>query len=283
MTTATLNRPQPKTVSKKRSAPLRSSTNIASRSASTPTPSSANGASDSTENQAPPSNRLIPTYRKAFDPQDSAGTQALARVRDLASNWRTRLEALRENDDWGVNGKGTLPQWARELIGSYQQQHVAYEELRKWADMAEQAMRLSEGKQVGVFEVWTERGHRLDGQHEFWSQAEEARKRLSVRFPDAYVCRLHPQRPMIFPDSADLLDTMIGRVFWCGVGFGDNDEPDFHTIQDSTGRTATVAADMLITHTVFQQMTVDGREQVAMHEEHAQRRRERRAAAAKGE
>jgi hypothetical protein len=244
-----------------------------------PLPSTSDKASSPIENKAAPRNRLIPTYRKTLDPEAPIGTQALARMREVAITWWSMFEAMHEGDAFANERRGALPEWARQLIGTYQQQHAAYEELRKWADIAEQAMRLSEGKQVGVFEVWTERGHRLDGQHAFWSDADAARERLSARFPDAYVCRLHPRRPAIFPDSADLLDTMIGRVFWCGVGYGDNDEPDFHTVQDSTGRTATVPADMLISHAVFQQMTAEGQQQVALHEDHAQRRCARRAAA----
>lgn len=242
-------------------------------------PSTTDKALSPIENEAAPRNRLIPAYRKIFDPEDSAGTQALARMRDVAITWWSMFEAMHESDAFANERKGTLPDWARELIGTHQQQHSAYEELRKWADMAERAMRLSEAKQVGVFEVWTERGHRLDGQHTFWTEAESARERLSERFHDAFVARVHPKRPMFAPESAELLDTLIGRVFWCGVGYGDNDEPDCHSVQDSTGRTVTVTAAQLIGHSVFQQMTIDGQESVAMHEEHAQRRRERRAAA----
>jgi hypothetical protein len=231
------------------------------------------------KNEPAPRNRLIPAYRGEFDPEAFVGTQALARMRDVALTWWGVFESMHESDSYGVDRKGTLPQWARDLIGSYKQQHAAHAELSKWADMANVAMRLSEGKQVPVFEVWSKRAGRLDGQHTFWAQAEARKQELIARFPDAYVVSVHPKSPMIFPESAEMLDTMIGRVFWCGVGYGDNDEPDFHTVQDSTGRTATVPADVLISHAVFQQLSADGQQQVALHEEHAQRRRERRVAA----
>jgi hypothetical protein len=244
------------------------------------TPPSAPVAASPVENKAAPRNRLIPEYRTAFDPEESAALQAIARMRAVAVTWWSKFEAMRESNDWGIDHKGTLPQWAQDLIGTYQQQHAAHEEFVKWSDMANHAVRLNEGKQVGVFEVWTKRGHRLDGQHAFWTEAESARERLSARFPDAFVTRVHPRAPVFSGDTADLLDTLIGRVFWCGVAFGgDDDEPDHHSVQDSTGRTVTVTAAELIAHPVFQQMTADAHQQIAMHEEHAQRRRERRAAA----
>ncbi|MGJ7533925.1 MULTISPECIES: hypothetical protein [unclassified Variovorax] len=245
-----------------------------------PLPSTADKGPTPIENEAASRNHLIPEYRTPFDPKESAALQAIARMRAVAVAWWSKFEVLRENNDWGVDGKGTLPQWAQDLIGTYQQQHAAHEELVKWTDMANRATRLSEGKHVGVFEVWTKRGHRLDGQHPFWAEAESARERLSARFPDAFVTRVHPRSPVFSGNNADLLDTLIGRVFWCGVAFGSGDgTPDHHSVQDSTGRTVTATAAELIAHPVFQQMTADGQQQIAMHEEHAQRRRERHAAA----
>jgi len=243
-------------------------------------PSTTDKAPSPIENEAAPRNRLIPEYRTAFDPEESAGIQAIARMRAMAVTWWSMFEAMRESNDWGVDRKGTLPQWAEDLIGTHQQQHVAHEEFVNWSEMANRAMRLSEGKHVGVFEVWTKRGHRLDGRHAFWTEAEAARELLSARFPDAFVTRVHPMSPVFSDNNAELLDTLVGRVFWCGVAFGgDEDEPDHHSVQDSTGRTVTATARELIAHPVFQQMTADAHQQIAMHEEYAQRRRDRRAAA----
>jgi hypothetical protein len=251
----------------------------AARKTKAAAPSTTDKAPSPIENEAASRNRLIPEYRTSFDPEESAALQALARMRAVAVTWWSKLEAMRESNDWGVDRKGTLPQWAQDLIGTYQHQHEAHDELVYWADMANRAARLSEGKQVGVFEVWTKRGHRLDGQHAFWTEAESARERLSARFPDTYIVRVHPSRPVFSGHSAELLDTLIGHVFWCGVGYGDDDFPDQHSVQDSTGRTVTVTAADLITHPVFQRMSADAHQQIAMHEEYAQRRRERRAAA----
>ncbi len=61
----------------------------------------------------------------------------------------------------------------------------------------------------------------------------------------------------------ELLDTLIGSVYWAGVAFADGDgEEDEHTVQDSTGRTVTVSASVLCAHPAFERMTKDGQERL---------------------
>lgn len=210
-------------------------------------------------------NPLMPRHREVFEDGESIGQQALARAREMAVAWWSLLENLRESDAYGESRKGTLPAWARELIGSYVQQHEAYDENRQWHEAANRALMLAEGEQVSVFEVWTKRGHRLDGQHEFWTQADASRQKLAARFPDAFVCRVHPQDPLPSGSGAELLDTLIGRTYWCGVSFGEPGAHNFHTVQDSTGRTVTVPSDVLLAHAAFERMTADGQSCVQSH------------------
>jgi hypothetical protein len=233
----------------------------------------------SIENERAARNRLIPSYRETLDPEKSVSAQALGRMREVAITWWSLFEAIRESDSHVAERKGTLPAWARELIGTYSQQHAAHDEFTLWAGTAKKALNIAEGSEVEVYEVWTKNGHRLDGQHAFWADADARRDALKAKFPDAYVCRLHPKRPIIYPDSPDLLDTLIGSTFWCGVSFGDGDEEDLHTVQDSTGRTVTVPTSVLVSHEAFQRMSADGQQQLAVHQACAQRRQQRRAEA----
>ena len=124
---------------------------------------------------------------------------------------------------------------------------------------------LAEGEQVSVFEVWTKSGQRLDGQHEFWTQAEASRAQLAERLPGAYVCRVHPKAPICLAHEPAMLDTLIGRTYWCGVTFGEPGEHNLHTVQDSTGRKVTVPSDVLLAHAAFERMTADGQRCVQSH------------------
>jgi hypothetical protein len=219
---------------------------------------------DDTTRPQQPRNRLIPQYREELDEDEPIGQQALARARELAITWWSLLECIRESDAYGEERKGTLPDWARELVGTYAQQHAAHDEYRQWHEAANRALMLAEGEQVAVFEVWGKSGQRLDGQHEFWMQAEASRVKLADQFPGAYVCRVHPKGPVCYGFAHDpaLLDTLIGRTYWCGVSFGMNGEQDLHTVQDSTGRTVTATADVLRAHPASHRMTSEGQSRI---------------------
>lgn len=224
-----------------------------------------NVTSDDAKREPDQRNRLIPQHRQEFEDRETIGRQSLTRANELAVNWWSVLENLRESDACGESRKGTLPAWARELIGTFAEQDAAHEEHRQWHEAASRALMLAEGEQVPVFEVWTKSGQRLDGQHQFWTQAEASRNRLAERFPGAYVCRVHPRAPISFAHEPAMLDTLIGRTYWCGVTFGEPGTHNLHTVQDSTGRMVTVPSDVLLAHEAFQRMTADGRSCVQSH------------------
>lgn len=215
---------------------------------------------------ASPRNHLLPNYSRSLEPDDSAGLHALQRVEEFASCWWSIFEMLREADQYGEGLKGTLPQWARERLGDWRQQHEAHDEMRRYLDDAKRALALSEGTQKATFEIWTKRGHRLDGQHEYRTQAEAALNELADRYPDAYVCRVHRMAAAVGDCQPDLLDTLIGRIYWAGVSFArEAGEEDLHTVQDSTGRTVTVPTSTLRKHSAFDRMTQDGKDRVVWH------------------
>ena len=211
-----------------------------------------------------PRNYLLPSFPQEFEPEESMGQQALQRVSEFAGCWWSIFEMLREIDSHGVDGKGELPEWARARIGDWKQQHEAYDQMRRFMDDAKRSLALAEGQQNATFEIWTKRGHRLDGRHEYWADADEALKKLAGRHADAYVCRVHRRAPVYGLCTPELLDTLIGPIYWAGVAYGTGEgEEDEHTIQDATGRTVTVTTSTLVAHPVFHRMTKDARSRLA--------------------
>lgn len=208
------------------------------------------------------SNALLPLAAQPLDPDVSAGRQALEAARAIAAHWWGVLEHLREADACGETRRGTLPLWARELLGTWRQQHEAHDEHDRRHRDAVRALAIAEGDALTAYEVWTRAGARLDGQHDFLAQAEARRVELAGQFPDAFVARVARVRAVAELSDPVLLDTLIGRIYWAGVHFGRDGGQDAHTVQDETGRTITVPAGALMAHSSFERMADAGREQV---------------------
>lgn len=205
-------------------------------------------------------NPLIPAFDASISAEDLAGLQCLKRARDTAARWWSILEVLRESDGYGEGRRGSLPQWARDAIGTWRQQHDAHEVFRELMDMAKEALKTSSGKASShVYEVWSSKnGMRLDGQFDFWADANRALTQVLERFPEAFIARVLRRQVVDRQDAPELLDTLIGEIYWSGAF--DLDDEDHHTVQDATGRCVTVAASVLLDHPVFERMSVAGRE-----------------------
>lgn len=184
-------------------------------------------------------NPLIPAFDASISAENLAGLQCLKRARDTATGWWSILEVLRESDGYGEGRRGSLPQWARDAIGTWRQQHEAHEVFRELMDMAKEGLKTSSGKASShVYEVWTsQNGMRLDGQFDFWADANRALTQVLERFPEAFIARVHRRQVVDRQDAPELLDTLIGEIYWSGV-FDGGDE-DHHTVQDATGRCVT--------------------------------------------
>ncbi|WP_326538478.1 hypothetical protein [Pseudorhodoferax sp.] len=214
-------------------------------------------------------NPLLPLAAQPLDPDLSAGRQALEAAHAIGAHWWGVLEHLREADACSETRGGTLPVWARELLGTWRQQHEAHDELDRRHRDAVRALAIAEGDALTAYEVWTRSGARLDGQHDFLAQAEARRAELAGQHPDAFVARVARVRATAEHSDPALLDTLLGRICWAGVHFGRDGEQDTHTVQDETGRTITVPAGALMAHPAFERLAEAGREQVLFH---AQRR-----------
>lgn len=226
-----------------------------------PSACSVHGATSTEVDQNP----LIPAFDASISAEELAGPQCLKRARDTAIRWWSILEVLRESDGFVEGRKGSLPQWAREVIGTWRQQHDAHEVYREWMDVAKEALKTSSGEAAShVYEVWTSRQRmRLDGQFDFWADANRALIQLQGRFPEAFIARVHRRQIIVHQDAPELLDTLIGDTYWCGTSDGDGDGEDHHTVQDATGRCVTVPASVLLGHPAYERMSAAGRERVA--------------------
>lgn len=143
-------------------------------------PSANNVTSDDAKRAPDQRNRLIPQHRQEFEDRETIGRQSLTRANELAVTWWSVLENLRESDACGEIRQGTLSARVRELIGTRAEQDAAQEKHRQSYAAAVCAFMLDEGEQVSELEVWTTRGHRLEGQYEYWADAESAQA-ASVR------------------------------------------------------------------------------------------------------
>lgn len=216
-------------------------------------------------------------------PMELTGLKALRDANAIAIHWWSTLEMISEQGRHAETRQGTVPQWVLDAIGDWRSQHAANDAHRALMERAGQALRIAgEGSVNLVYEVWTARGHRLDGQYEFRAEAEAALAGRLDKYPDAEVTRVHRRSPMFMGAvNVELLDTLVGRVFWAGCSFPEDGE-EVHTVQDETGRCVCAPLSMLLEHPVLDQMTGDARARVAFSAEQAARKAQLRAAGEKG-
>jgi len=232
---------------------------------------------------AAPTRKAVPVVDAP--PMELTGLKALRDAGAVASHWWSVLEMIREGAQHTETRQGTVPQWVLDAIGDWQSQHAIHDEHRRLMERAAQALRIAgEGTVDLVYEIWTDRGHRLDGQHQFRTDAEAALPQWLAKYPDAKVTRVH-RRGSVFTGDQDpaLLDTLIGRIFWAGCFFADDQhKEDIHTVQDETGRCASASTRFLLAHACFGRMTREAQDRVTFSASEEQRKAAVRAEAAKG-
>ncbi|MBB1599942.1 hypothetical protein [Variovorax sp. UMC13] len=213
------------------------------------------------------------------------GLKALREANAIAVHWWSVMEMISEQAKYGEGRKDTVPKWVLNAIGDWRSQHAAHDAHKAHMERAGQALRIAgEGPTSLVYELWTDRGHRLDGQYDFRADADAALPEWLAQYPDAKVTLVHRQSPT-FGGTVDpaLLDTLIGRTFWAGCFFADEQhQQDIHTVQDETGRCAYAPTSELLAHPCFSRMTRKGQERVQFSASEATRKAQLRALAEKG-
>lgn len=179
------------------------------------------------------------------------GHDFIKEANDIAVHWWSLIEATLAHASHGHGKEEPLPAWAVQILRDAGDFSPSYTRHREALERAHDVLRLAEGDGSAYrYEVWTERGHRLEIQHESLELARAACEAYKPKYPDAFVCRVHIKSPVCRDvDMPGLIDTLIGRIWWAGTTFGENpgDDDTYH-LQDETGRTASISASALRAH-----------------------------------
>lgn len=209
------------------------------------------------------------------------GHDFIKEANGIAVHWWSIIESVIECGKYAKDME-PLPEWAMKRLEDAGDFRPSYERHRQALENVHEVLRLAEGRGSAYrYEVWTQRGHRLEIQHESMEQAQAACEVAKQKYPDAFVCRVHINRPTCTgADIPGLIDTLIGRIWWAGTTFGENpgDDDTYH-LQDETGRTASISASALRTHTsVYPRLSLECQERLEACFELDRQKEERRIA-----
>lgn len=235
-----------------------------------------------------PNRRPTPPMRRAEPalPEPIDAFDVLERVGEIGVHWWSLIDSVLEthqlHDKVHPHPVEPLPQWAVDRLKD-QGRHGASERefsqkqglLCEWLHLA-----AGDGSQYR-FEVWTSRGARLAFRHESLVDATAVLDRLKPAHPEAFIARVHVLSGPASgrQDDPALLDTLIGtasHVATAMIG-----EEDNFTVQDETGRQATVPASVLRQHPVYERLDKRGKESLNFYLDSYKPRKEAIRAAAK--
>ena len=214
------------------------------------------------------------------------GHDLIDKAEDVALHWWGTLECLMEQAAYGHGRETPLPQWAIDWLehrASYKQFREQYDQHRQFLKMARQSINLAEGSGIDfAYEIWTERlGHRVEVRHESLESANEALAKVKMKYPDAFVARVSLKDAIVGNDDPALLDTLIGRLWWAGTWMGRDDEEDHFTIIDTTGRSVTLPASVMVKHQgIMSRLSDEAKDRIESDLKMKERKRAIRVAAA---
>lgn len=209
---------------------------------------------------------------KSLEPNPNGGFTAFDCIKaaeEIAVHWWTILNE--------AHVQGDFP---KSYLGPDAGKHTDIEELSRWLSLAKSLFAMSQGKPCKYkYEIWTSRGHRLEGGYEYQIEAEQEKEKWLSKYPDAFVVRSHVHPPVYGNDNIELLDTLIGQIRWSGSFLVNNDEMcacDIITLQDETGRCVDVRSDMLVDHPVWHRLSHSAQERILFDVEKAKMRASRK-------
>jgi len=207
------------------------------------------------------SSNLTANSRIDFNKLDDTAIDAircLNAMEDVAHFWHPMFSELAALQASAVGRAQPLPQWMCEVLDRYQTGD--YSHYLALFTMTRRFLECAAGMPADlVYEVWDLSGQRLDGQFQFAEHAATALATHRVRWPNAMIACVNQHAPVLRgTDDPALLDTLIGDVRYLGSR-ADASGERLHDVQDFTGRTATVRANDLRTHSVFDRLTESAR------------------------
>lgn len=211
---------------------------------------------------------LSPTSNpKAAPPEPIDAHDVLERLREIGVHWWSIIDSVLELHDHcqhvHPDPLPPLPEWAVNRLRDQGRHSACEAEFFEKARLLNDWLHIADGSGSRYrFEIWTSKCSRLAFRHESWQEAAEVLRQLKPTHPDAFIARIHIHTPLYhdLADNAALLDTFIGRVDHVGTSFGVSGGEDRFTVQDETGRQATVAASVLRQHPVYERLNKRGKE-----------------------
>ncbi len=192
------------------------------------------------------------------------GHDFIKEANGIAVHWWSTIESVLNCRKYG-QGMEPLPEWAMKCLEDAGDFLPSYDRHQAALAGAKEVLRLEEGRGSAYrYEVWTQRGHRLEIQHESMAQAQAACEAYKPKYPDAFVCRVHARSPASpAADIPGLIDTLLGRIWWAGTTHGGGGNDDTYHLQDETGRTASISASALRAHeSVYSRLSPQCRERL---------------------
>jgi hypothetical protein len=184
----------------------------------------------------------------------------------VARYWEAAIESTLESHAFAahtVPPRDPLPQWAVDrlnALGRYEGGFPKSGEIyRQHRAEVREAIGLATGAGSKYrYEIWVPRGEgrviRLERRCETLMEARERLAEVSAEFPTAYVAQVHVRDTANARGGVELLDTMIGAIWHAGTSFPQDGDEIFE-LQDSTGRTVSVPAPVLLEHPIYERLS----------------------------
>jgi hypothetical protein len=119
-----------------------------------------------------------------------------------------------------------------------------------------------------VHEVHSERGHRIDGPYETYSEAEQAltewQGRPRFKYDNLRIARVPRQAVVYAVARPELIETLAGRIDVVAFGVVDLSNPreNTHVLRDETGRCVSATSTQLVGHPIFERLDSIAQERI---------------------
>jgi len=192
------------------------------------------------------------------------------RLDEQARRWLSLIESTLETHRNAAHiypePREPLPQWAVDRLEDGGQLRASAEDYRLQRAMLREALDLASGEGSHTrYEIWDPRPNsrfvRLEIRSESLQEARERLDLLKERFPTAHIVQVDVRHTGGGASDPALLDTLVGKLWHAGTSYPSEGNEVFE-IQDDTGRTVSVEAQVLRTHAIFERLSLEAQETV---------------------